>query len=267
MARFEPAIDSRIAMVLKGLDPPLAPEGLKDANAETVQRVMDALQSRFKDYRAKPPVPFGRVIHAALVRLVSKTETPSSVKEEREEPATIIHTVEASSMNAGLYAPPKLPSVGEKRRRAEPGGGDSEKKKAGQLKKQGADDAGIPGLGVSVDGGFALVPCARPRERYSDVGGLRNLQRELRELFEYPLLHPELYAHLGVDPPTGVLLYGSSGCGKTLLARAIGGELGVYWRQISGPEVVGSVSGESEFRLRLIFDDAIAHAPSIVRPL
>jgi AAA+ superfamily predicted ATPase len=61
----------------------------------------------------------------------------------------------------------------------------------------------------------------------------RSLRKELRELVEYPLVHPELYAHLGVDPPTGVLLFGSSGCGKTLLARAIGGELGVYFRQAS----------------------------------
>ena len=111
---------------------------------------------------------------------------------------------------------------------------------------------------------FELPPYVRPWERYADIGGVRPLLRELRELLEYPLRHPEIFTHLGVPPPTGVLLHGPPGVGKTLLARAIAGELGVYFRSIDGPEIVGSVSGESERRLRLIFEDAAAHAPSLI---
>jgi ribosome biogenesis ATPase len=62
-----------------------------------------------------------------------------------------------------------------------------------------------------------------PKERFSDLGGIQDLVAEIRELIERPLLHPEIYRHLGVSPPTGVLLHGPTGCGKTLLAHAIGG--------------------------------------------
>ena len=62
-----------------------------------------------------------------------------------------------------------------------------------------------------------------PEERYGDLGGIDELLADIRELIEWPLLHPEIYAHLGVSPPVGVLLHGPPGCGKTLLAQAIGG--------------------------------------------
>jgi len=69
---------------------------------------------------------------------------------------------------------------------------------------------------------------------------------EVRELIELPLLHVKLYTHLGVDPPRGVLLHGPPGCGKTLLASAIAGELGVAYLKISAPEIVSGMSGDSE---------------------
>eukprot|EP00276_Gloeochaete_wittrockiana_P005799 CAMPEP_0184662832 /NCGR_PEP_ID=MMETSP0308-20130426/45141_1 /TAXON_ID=38269 /ORGANISM="Gloeochaete witrockiana, Strain SAG 46.84" /LENGTH=771 /DNA_ID=CAMNT_0027105117 /DNA_START=76 /DNA_END=2391 /DNA_ORIENTATION=+ len=104
----------------------------------------------------------------------------------------------------------------------------------------------------------------RPSTRYSDVGGLEGCMQEVRELVEYPLTHPELYVHLGVQPPRGVLLHGPPGCGKTLLATAIAGELGVPFLRIAAPEVVSGMSGESEAKIRELFASAKSQAPCLV---
>ncbi|CAH0518117.1 unnamed protein product [Peronospora belbahrii] len=104
----------------------------------------------------------------------------------------------------------------------------------------------------------------RPTARYSDVGGIQAILQEVRELIEYPLTHPEIYAHLGVEPPRGVLLHGPPGTGKSMLAHAIAGECGATFLKISAPEVVSGMSGESEQKLRELFDEAIARAPSII---
>ena len=99
---------------------------------------------------------------------------------------------------------------------------------------------------------------------HSDLAGIDSILQDIRELIEYPLTHPEIYAHIGIDPPRGILLHGPPGCGKTLLAKAVGGEIGVPLLSISAPEVVSGMSGESEEKLRKLFDDAVALAPSII---
>lgn len=99
---------------------------------------------------------------------------------------------------------------------------------------------------------------------HSDLAGIDSILQDIRELIEYPLTHPEIYAHIGIDPPRGILLHGPPGCGKTLLAKAVGGEIGVPLLNISAPEVVSGMSGESEEKLRKLFDDAVALAPSII---
>eukprot|EP01138_Halocafeteria_seosinensis_P007654 gb/GECG01007822.1/.p1 GENE.gb/GECG01007822.1/~~gb/GECG01007822.1/.p1 ORF type:complete len:795 (+),score=118.92 gb/GECG01007822.1/:1-2385(+) len=100
--------------------------------------------------------------------------------------------------------------------------------------------------------------------RYSDLGGIEDVLAEIRELIEYPLTHPEIYTHVGVQPPRGILLHGPPGCGKTQLALAIAGELNVHFRRINAPEIVSGMSGESEQKLRQIFDEAAELAPSLV---
>eukprot|EP00804_Cyclotella_cryptica_P009957 CCRYP_015401-RF/>CCRYP_015401-RF protein AED:0.21 eAED:0.21 QI:0/0.6/0.33/1/0.6/0.33/6/200/671 len=109
-----------------------------------------------------------------------------------------------------------------------------------------------------------LLPSPRPTERYATLGGITPLLTTIRHLIEYPLSHPELFSHLGIDPPRGVLLRGPPGCGKTHLAKAIAGELNVSYFGVSAPELVGGVSGESEGRVRTLFESAAYHAPSIV---
>jgi transitional endoplasmic reticulum ATPase len=99
---------------------------------------------------------------------------------------------------------------------------------------------------------------------YDDLGGMRDTIDALREMVELPLRHPELFQRLGVDPPKGVLLHGPPGTGKTLLARAVANESAAKFFHIAGPEIMGSAYGESERRLREIFEQAAQAAPSII---
>ena len=99
---------------------------------------------------------------------------------------------------------------------------------------------------------------------YDDVGGLGDTIQQVREMIELPLKHPELFARLGIDPPKGVLLHGPPGTGKTLLARAVANEADASFFHIAGPEIMGRFYGESEQRLRDIFQQAQQQAPSII---
>jgi transitional endoplasmic reticulum ATPase len=99
---------------------------------------------------------------------------------------------------------------------------------------------------------------------YDDLGGLGETIDQLREMVELPLRYPELFQRLGVDPPRGVLLHGPPGTGKTRLARAVANESEAEFFLINGPEIMGSAYGESEKRLREVFEAAAKAAPSIL---
>ncbi|MDO7841329.1 CDC48 family AAA ATPase [Sphingomonas immobilis] len=99
---------------------------------------------------------------------------------------------------------------------------------------------------------------------YDDIGGMGPTIDQLREMVELPLRYPELFQRLGVDPPKGVLLHGPPGTGKTRLARAVANESAAEFFLINGPEIMGSAYGESEKKLRDVFEEASQNAPSIV---
>jgi transitional endoplasmic reticulum ATPase len=99
---------------------------------------------------------------------------------------------------------------------------------------------------------------------YEDIGGLEDAKQKIRELVELPIRYPELFERLGIEPPKGVLLYGSPGTGKTLLAKAVANESDANFISISGPELVSKFVGESEEKLREIFKSANEKAPSII---
>ncbi len=103
-----------------------------------------------------------------------------------------------------------------------------------------------------------------PSVTYSDIGGLKEAIQRIKEMVELPLKKPELFRHLGIEPPKGILLYGPPGCGKTLLAKAVANESGANFISINGPEIMSKFYGESEKRLRKIFDEAERNAPSII---
>lgn len=193
---------------------------------------------------------------------------------EGEEEDANTHT--ASSMNASLYQQhpppsvptPALPSALPSHVAKDSGasdtpvasGGKPPKRKRGGGSDGGASHGPHPSAAQTT---WELPAYVASTVRYSDVGGLDPLIRILRDTVEYPLACPGVYAHLRVEPPRGVLLIGAPGCGKTLLAQALTGELherGVYVRSVSGPELIGGLSGESEGRLRAVFDDVVTHA-------
>jgi len=99
---------------------------------------------------------------------------------------------------------------------------------------------------------------------YEDIGGLTTQIQRIREMIELPLKYPEVFERLGINAPKGVFLYGPPGCGKTLIARAVANETEAYFTHISGPEIMGKFYGESEARLRGVFEDAQRHAPAII---
>jgi transitional endoplasmic reticulum ATPase len=103
-----------------------------------------------------------------------------------------------------------------------------------------------------------------PRVTYEDIGGLSEEIKRVREMIELPMKHPELFQRLGIDPPKGVLLHGPPGTGKTLLAKAVANESGVNFVSIAGPEIMSKFYGESEQRIREIFQQAEKDAPSII---
>ncbi len=110
------------------------------------------------------------------------------------------------------------------------------------------------------------VPEAKgvPRTTYEDIGGLHEEIQRIREMVELPLRHPELFQRLGIEPPKGVLLHGPPGCGKTLLARAVANESDANFFSINGPEIMSKFYGESEARLREMFQQAQKNSPSII---
>ncbi len=109
----------------------------------------------------------------------------------------------------------------------------------------------------------ALEGRGLPRTTYEDIGGLHEEIQRVREMIELPLRHPELFQRLGIEPPKGVLLHGPPGCGKTLLVRAVANESEANFFSINGPEIMSKFYGESEARLREIFQQAQKNSPSI----
>ncbi len=103
-----------------------------------------------------------------------------------------------------------------------------------------------------------------PTVRYEDIGGLNHEINKVREMVELPMKHPELFEHIGIDPPKGLLLYGPPGTGKTLLAKAIASECGANFINLAGPEIMSKFYGQSEEKLREIFKEAEKNAPTII---
>ncbi|HEY4699059.1 MAG TPA: AAA family ATPase, partial [Nitrososphaerales archaeon] len=99
---------------------------------------------------------------------------------------------------------------------------------------------------------------------YDEIGGLKEEIRRLREIVELPLRHPEIFQRLGVEAPSGIMMHGPPGCGKTLLAKALANECEANFISVNGPEIMNKYYGETEAKLREIFKEARENAPSII---
>jgi len=123
-------------------------------------------------------------------------------------------------------------------------------------------------VGVLTDDSDPLISVMKlekaPTESYADIGGLEQQIQEVRESVELPLLHPELYEEMGIKPPKGVILYGSPGTGKTLLAKAVANQTSATFLRIVGSELIQKYLGDGPRLCRQIFQVAAEHAPSIV---
>ncbi|TFH02205.1 MAG: AAA family ATPase, partial [Nitrosopumilus sp.] len=102
------------------------------------------------------------------------------------------------------------------------------------------------------------------RVTYEEVGGLGHEVKAMREIVELPLKHPELFARLGVEPHSGILLYGPPGCGKTLISTVLASESEANMFLINGPEIMNKYYGETEAKLRDMFKEAKDNSPSII---
>ncbi|OCH94848.1 AAA-domain-containing protein [Obba rivulosa] len=177
----------------------------------------------------------------------SGSSTPLPETQEQEaQPVVLDPQVAESDASA---------TVPETRSAAAPG----KRKARSRLGEEGSKRAKIAGSSSSVSKDHSP-----PSTRLSDLGGVDTCVEKMLELVAMPLCHPEIYIHTGVQPPRGVLLHGPPGCGKTLLANAIAGELGLPFINISAPSVVSGMSGESEKTLRDTFEEAKRVAPCLL---
>jgi len=119
-------------------------------------------------------------------------------------------------------------------------------------------------LGTSNPSALRETHVEVPQVTWDDVGGLEGVKRELQELVQYPVEHPEKFAKFGMSPSKGVLFYGPPGCGKTLLAKAIANECQANFISIKGPELLTMWFGESESNIRDVFDKARGSAPCVL---
>ena len=103
-----------------------------------------------------------------------------------------------------------------------------------------------------------------PEINYEDIGGLSEEIKKVREMVEIPMKHPEIFQKLGIEPPKGVLLHGPPGTGKTLLAKAVATESEANFILLNGPEIMSKFYGESEKKIRDIFEEAEKTAPTII---
>ena len=119
-------------------------------------------------------------------------------------------------------------------------------------------------LGISNPSALRETVVEVPNVTWEDIGGLENVKRELQEVVQYPVEHPEKFEKFGMSPSKGVLFYGPPGCGKTLLAKAIANECQANFISVKGPELLTMWFGESEANVRELFDKARQSAPCVL---
>lgn len=216
----------------------------------------ESLRSQYREYQRQKLGPFTLQVKRAIESIVHE--------EEESDGAEKIGV----TMNSSLKSMYNSSDGNEKDAQVGDGAGKevTEKvAKVGPSHKGSKAPSGVKRQRVSGSRRGSSSSATQPLPiRYEDLGGVDSVLKDVQELIEYPLKHPEVYSWLGVYPPRGVLLHGPPGCGKTALANAIANECKVPFLRISAPEVVSGMSGESEAKVRSLFQEAASVAPCIV---
>jgi ribosome biogenesis ATPase len=260
---------------------------MQECGQASEDTVVEHLLRTHKEYTRREQPQFRKAVRKAIrkcketdaqsPKAESRTKKPrlaDAGSDQKEAAAVRPASVQANSLNNSLYKrnTPKAGGGNAAFLKQEKGsvaaGKPSPRRRSAKQKGQGSSPmqlqqkAGGGGSETSSVSSSAVVD--RPTARYADIGGIESVLKEVRQLIEYPITHPEIYVHLGVEPPRGILLHGPPGCGKTLLANAVAGELGRPFLRISAPEIVSGMSGESEQKLRALFEEAASLAPCIL---
>jgi len=209
-----------------------------DVSREVVERALA------RDLRDRP-VAAGEAVHVerlgGLRFVVADTDPAGTVRVTDDTAVTVAYDAETA---AGHHSADRASSAPE---------------------STAADTGGAADSEAGVADSDAVPPASHTAGvTYEDIGGLDEELEAVRETVELPLSEPEVFTRLGVDPPKGVLLYGPPGTGKTLIARAVANEVDATFITIDGPEIMSKYKGESEERLREVFERAEADAPAIV---
>jgi len=216
--------------------------------AELVDVVTDKLRMAHPEYKQRSWVPLRFAVETALLEKDSASSDPPFVVDITRVETDIKPQNTANVALQKLYRPPSTNADSEPAKK--------KKKIMKAIKDREISDRD--------DKKHSFEPTPTPDTKLDDVGGLEHILADVRELLVYPLLHKEVFQHLGVKPATGVLLHGAPGCGKTLLAHAIAGSTGVPFYKVAAPEIVSGMSGESEGKLRALFQEAKENAPSLL---
>jgi len=237
-------------------------ERSKKRSVEEMQEDQHEKKARMHDMERESQLGGSSMLNAGLRDRYRKLQQERD-EESRAGADTASHQNDsnADGKDTTTSAPNAKPNTTNKQKSATKGS----RRRKGQSSPASKKSGLFSGVGPSdeKDDSYAqAVP--RPTERYSDLGGMDDILQQIQQLIEYPLVRPEIYKFLGVDPPRGVLLRGPPGCGKTHLANAIAGQLGVPYFRVSAPELVSGMSGESEGRIRNLFQAASDAAPSLI---
>ncbi len=230
-----------------------------DVSRDVVERALA------RDLRDRPVTP-GEAVHVerlgGLRFVVDRTEPSGTVRVVSSTTVDVVYRGGdggAGSRTGGSSAGDGAERSTSSRDARDAGG------KSGRPRDRHGGHTGTPGTdGVPADNDVQPPAERTAGATYEDIGGLDEELELVRETIELPLSEPEVFTRLGIDPPKGVLLYGPPGTGKTLIARAVANEVDATFITVDGPEIMSKYKGESEERLRDVFERASDESPAIV---
>ncbi|UKJ88483.2 ATPase [Theileria orientalis] len=225
----------------------------------SIDELVEELRESYHDYRRHKIAVLRSIIHSILSEYDA-----DDTKKRRSEHLTGSEETEGmtnSKQNMDIDEP--IINLNGRIRKSYKQAPKSEKNKESK-KREMNESQNQKSEGSSAEEEYIFIPETVVNTRLSDIGGIDKIKGEINDLIINPLRYPQLYKHLGVQPTKGVLLHGPPGSGKSKLAEAIAGEVGCPFFRVAATEIVTGMSGESENRLRSLFEKAKGCAPSII---